>query len=277
MGIRVGGEGGGWVGSSNPKRRWAMRVLSYNILDGGTGRVAALYSVIEAERPDVVGLVEAEDYAVVEDLAGRLGMDFVHGAGNYKASALLSRLAIRDSINHAPLHKELTKSLLEATVVDEKGGEWVFGVMHLHAKALEADEAVREREIGKVLELFERHRKEGRAHLLMGDFNSNAPGQKIDPRECKLSTREAWEKNGGYVPRRVVQKILDAGYLDSMAVADPKNAFTSGTFSTELPGQRVDYIFSFGIGEERIERGCIVYDGDADEASDHFPVVAEIN
>jgi endonuclease/exonuclease/phosphatase family metal-dependent hydrolase len=203
-------------------------------------------------------------------------MDFVHGAGNYKASAVLSRLPIRDSINHGPLNKELTKSLLEATVVDEKGEQWTLGVLHLHAKALEADEAVREREISKVLEIFERHRNQGRAHLLMGDFNSNSPGQVIDPSKCKLSTREAWQKNGGYVPRRVVQKILDAGYVDSMAVADGKNAFTTGTFSTELPGQRVDYVFAYGFGEERIRRGCIVYDGDADEASDHFPIVAEI-
>ena len=253
-----------------------MRVLSYNILDGGVGRVAGLYSVIEGEKPDVVGLVEAEDLGVVTDLAGRLGMDFVHAPGNYKASALLSRFAIRDSINHAPLHKALTKSLLETTVVDDGGVEWVFGVLHLHAKALEVDEAVREREIGKVLDIFGRHRKEGRAHLLMGDFNANSPGQVIDPSQCKLSTREAWEKNGGYVPRRVVRTILDAGYLDTLAVGDGKNAFTSGTFSTEKPGQRVDYVFACGVGEERIKRGWIVYDGDADEASDHFPVVAEI-
>ena len=65
------------------------------------GRV--LGDVIEAQRPDVVGLVEAEDPAVVETLAGRLGMDFVHAPGNSHASALLSRWTIRDSINHALL------------------------------------------------------------------------------------------------------------------------------------------------------------------------------
>ena len=252
-----------------------MRILSYNILDGGTGRTAALYSVIAGEKPDVVGLVEAEDTSVVEDLAGRLDMDFVHAPGNYKASALLSRFPIRDSINRAPLHKDLTKSLLEVTVVDDKGTEWTLGVLHLHAKALEADEAVREKEISKVLTLFEPHRRANRPHLLLGDFNSNAPAQIIDPTHCKLSTREAWHKNGGHIPRRVVQQLLDAGYLDSMAVADAKNAFTSGTFSTELPGQRVDYIFAYNFGPDRIKRACIVYDGDADEASDHFPIVAE--
>jgi endonuclease/exonuclease/phosphatase family metal-dependent hydrolase len=254
-----------------------MRILSYNILDGGTGRTAALFSVIERQKPDVVGLVEAEDRAVVEDLAGRLGMDFVQGPGNHKASALLSRFVIRDSINHAPLHKELTKSLLEATVVDPKGVEWTMGVLHLHAQALEADEAVREREIGKVLELFAGHREAGRAHLIMGDFNANAPGQKIDPALCKPSTREAWEKNGGRIPRRVVGRILEERYLDSMAVVDPEWAFTSGTFSTQFPGQRVDYVFAYGIEPGRIRKGEIIYDGEAHEASDHFPIAVEVD
>src|SRR6185437_9804850 len=168
-----------------------MRIMSYNILDGGTGRVPALLSVIQTQQPDVIGLVEAEDPAVVEDLAARLEMDFVHAPGHYKASALLSRFPIRESINHALLHGDLTKSLLEATVVDPSGEEWKLGVLHLHAQALESDEAVREREIAAVLKIFEADRKARRPHLLAGDFNSNSPIQKIDPAMCKPSTREA--------------------------------------------------------------------------------------
>jgi endonuclease/exonuclease/phosphatase family metal-dependent hydrolase len=38
----------------------------------------------------------------------------------------------------------------------------------------------------------------------------------------------------------------------------------------------VDYVFTHGFAKERIGRACIVYDGDADEASDHFPIIAEI-
>jgi endonuclease/exonuclease/phosphatase family metal-dependent hydrolase len=253
-----------------------MRILSYTILDGGTRRTAALYSVIQSQSPDVVGLVEAEDPAVVEDLAGRLEMDFVLGMGNYKASAILSRHPIRESINHAPLHGELTKSLLEATVVDAGGDEWKLGVLHLHAQALEVDEVVREREIEIVLKVFEPDRTAGRGHLLMGDFNSNAPGQVIDPAKCKPSTREAWKKNGGAIPRRVVQRMLDAAYVDTFAAIKPERAFTSGSFSTEFPGQRVDYIFAHSIDPRRIKRAAIVFDGDAGEASDHFPVGVEI-
>ncbi len=254
-----------------------VRFLSYNILDGGTGRTAALMSVIAAQSPDVIGLVEAEDAGVVEDLAGRLEMDFIQAPGNYKASALLSRFPIRDSINHGPLQKDLTKSLLEATVVDAGGRAWSVGVLHLHAQALEADEAIREREIEVVLKIFAPHREAGRGHVLMGDFNANSPVQEIDPALCKRSTREAWERNGGGIPRRVIGRVLDAGYIDTFHAVDPGLAATTGTFSTEFPGQRVDYIFSFGIERARLKAARIIYEGDAEEASDHFPVMAEFD
>jgi endonuclease/exonuclease/phosphatase family metal-dependent hydrolase len=253
-----------------------MRVLSYNILDGGTGRADLLARVIRGQNPDLVALVEAEDQRLVEDLAGRLEMDFIHAPGNKKASTLLSRFPIRETINHAPLHPSLTKSLLEAMVVDPSGTEWVLGVLHLHARATEEDEKIREREIEEALRIFEPHRRASRPHLLAGDFNSNAPYQRIDPAGCKPSTREAFERNGGYIPRRVVQRVLEAGYADSLRLIDPSAAENAGSFSTEFPGQRVDYVFASGIDPKRIRGAGIVYDPPAREASDHFPVWAEI-
>ena len=55
-----------------------MRLVSYNILDGGTGRADALGDVLAAMRPDLVALVEAEDVAVVDHIARRLDMQFLH-------------------------------------------------------------------------------------------------------------------------------------------------------------------------------------------------------
>ena len=254
-----------------------MRVLSYNILDGGADRADLLGRVIEGQRPDVVGLVEAADELGVATLADRLGMDFIQGVGNKpgSASALLSRFPIRHSINHAPSHAALTKSLLEAAVVDPAGNEWTLGVLHLHARATEADEDVRERELAEVLEIFRRHREANRPHLLMGDFNANAPYQAIEPTLCKMSTRKAWHENGGKLPRRAIARVLDAGYRDSLYVLHPTIARTSGSFSTEFPGQRVDYIFTFGFDDSRLREARVVYDEPAKAASDHYPVFLE--
>ena len=251
-----------------------VRLLSYNILDGGGGREELLLRVIESQRPDIVALVEADDTDVVRALAERLKMDFIHAPGNSKASALLSRLTIHETINHAPLHPQLSKSLLEATAGEQE--QWTIGVVHLHAKATEEDEAIREREIAEVLRIFEPFRKSGRPHLLAGDFNANAPYQRIDPSQCKPSTREEWERNGGHIPRRVVQRVLDAGYLDSLRAVDPIAAETAGSFTTEFPGQRVDYIFTFGFDPARMTSARIVSDPPGKEASDHFPVFLEV-
>jgi len=253
-----------------------MRMVSYNILDGGEGRADALGTVIECQRPDVVALVEADSTAVVEQLAARLDMDFIHAPGNSHASALLSGWPIRDTINHAPLHPVLTKSLLEATVVDPVGAEYVLGVLHLHAHATEEDERRREREIAEVLNIFDPHRAANRPHLLMGDFNSNAPYQQIDPHKCKPSTRAEWVKNDGYVPRRVIQRMLDMGYVDSLQAVNPTAAEHTGTFSSQFPGQRVDYIFTFAIDPVRLREGWVTEGPAAREASDHFSVGLEL-
>jgi endonuclease/exonuclease/phosphatase family metal-dependent hydrolase len=253
-----------------------MRLLSYNILDGGTGRADLLAKIIAAQRPDLVGLVEAEDEAVLHHLARRLKMDVLFAPGNTHASALLSRWPVRESINHAPLYKELEKSFLEAAVLEPAGQEWTLAVIHLHAHGLEADEELRMRELEFILKALEPHRVARRPHLLCGDFNANAAYQKIDPQKCKPRTRREWEQNGGGLPRRAVQRVLDSGYVDTLREVDPVAAQTLGTFTTEFPGQRVDYIFAFGIERQRLKHAWVEQSDMAKKASDHFPVGVEV-
>jgi endonuclease/exonuclease/phosphatase family metal-dependent hydrolase len=255
-----------------------MRLVSYNILDGGEGREKILGDVIDAQRPDLVGLVEADNRDVVERLAIRLKMDFVHAPGNAHASALLSRWPVRESINHAVVHPaKLEKSLLEAVVVDPvTGTPWTVGVVHLHAHGTEEAERKREQELEVVLRVFETQRLAGSPHVICGDFNANAPYQRIDPKKCKPRTQREWQENGGGLPRRVVQRILDAGYKDSLREVDPAASETKGTFTTEFPGQRVDYLFTFAFDRPKLKKAWIASDPPAKDASDHYPVGAEI-
>jgi endonuclease/exonuclease/phosphatase family metal-dependent hydrolase len=253
-----------------------MRIVSYNILTGGEGRADPLAEVLLAQRADVIGLVEAEDPAVLERIAKRLNMDYVQAVGESgSASALLSRFPIRDSVNHGLIHKGISKSLLQASVSAPQG-TWQFGVVHLHARATDDDERQREAELRIVMKAFEALRSSGAAHLLMGDFNSNSPVQEIDLSKCKPATREQAAKNGGVIPRRVVQELLNAGYLDTYHSVKPQEAKTQGTFTTQFPGQRVDYIFAHSIPAGRIKTAWIEYDRLATYASDHYPIGVEI-
>lgn len=253
-----------------------MRILSYNILDGGSDRADALSRVIESQGPDVIALVEADDPAVVEALASRLGMDFIHAPGNSHASALLSRFPIAETVNHALLHSGLEKSLLEATVTGPDGVDLTIGVVHLHAGAYEADEDRRERELDVVLDVFAPHRAARRLHLLCGDFNANAPCQQVHPARCKETTRLAWHANGGDVPRRAIRRLLEGGYVDTLHAFDVHAGETHTTFTTTEPGQRVDYLFTHGIDATRIRRAWVVTEPPAKAASDHYPVAVDL-
>ncbi|MGE5608173.1 MAG: endonuclease/exonuclease/phosphatase family protein [Bacillota bacterium] len=252
-----------------------MRMVSYNILNGGEGRADPLAEVIEANRPDMVALIEADNTDVLERIAKRLQMDYIRAEGHQHAVALLSRWAILETINHAALGAS-PQCLLQATVREPNGTEWSIGVTHFHARAFEADEQEREREVAELLKVFEPLRQAGRAHLLVGDFNANSPIQQIDPQKVKPTTRKAWEENGGQIPRRVVQKILDAGYLDSFVVVHGQKAGTLASFTTQHPGQRVDYAFTYGIDPARLSDAWIEQDRLAKYASDHYPIGVEI-
>jgi endonuclease/exonuclease/phosphatase family metal-dependent hydrolase len=252
-----------------------MRMVSYNILDGGTGRADPIAEVIEAQRADVVALIEADDLEVVERIARRLKMDWVRGEGNSHAAAILSKGTIVESINHAPLEAGLSKCFLEAKIAGNRG-EVIVGAVHLHAHAREADEDLREKEIELILARLAGYRTGGRAHLLMGDFNANSPVQEIDPAKLKPSSAREFVDNGARLPRRVMTKMLEAGYLDCLAVARNDEARSGATFSTLHAGQRVDYILAYGIEPQRIKDAWIETDRLARYASDHFPVGAEI-
>jgi endonuclease/exonuclease/phosphatase family metal-dependent hydrolase len=253
-----------------------MRLVSYNILDGGEGRADPLAEVIEAQRPDIVSLIEADFPWALERIAHRLKTDYIHAPGKKGSVALLSRWPITESINHGLLRPKLTKSMLEAKVAGPDGRTLVFGALHFHAHALEKDEQVREAEVAEVLDVFAKYRQFNTPHVLMGDFNSNSPVQRIDPNAVKESTREEWQKNGGQIPRRVIQKLLGAGYIDTLHAVDAEKAATIGTFSTQHPGQRVDFIFSWGVDRSKLKSAWVEQDRLAKYASDHFPIGAEI-
>ncbi len=250
-----------------------MRVLTYNILDGGEGRADPLAEVIQANRADVVALVEATNLQVIERIANRLKMDYVHAPGREsQASALLTRWTLRESVNHGLLRQGLSKSLLQATLVSPAGEQWVFGVVHLHAHAQDSDEQRRELELDIVLDVFRKYRDANTPHVLLGDFNANSPADQINVDKVKPRTRQDWEANGRQLPSRAIQKILDAGYVDTLG----GGGTFSGTFTTQFPGQRVDYIFVHGIDAARVASAWVEQDRLAKYASDHFPVGAAI-
>lgn len=155
------------------------RILSYNILVGATRRVDQLTHMLKPARPDIVGLVEANNPHVVDELAKRLNMQAVMSArGKHSQDwqvALLTRLPIVYSKTHT--HRGvLAKPVLEVCVEEANGHHLTVFVTHLSAafSKKRAGDNIRRREIQEALRIMSS--VQGTPHLLMGDFNSLAPG-----------------------------------------------------------------------------------------------------
>ena len=58
-----------------------MRLVTYNILDGGLGRADPLGEVIAAQRADLVTLIEADREDYVRRIARRAGLHALHLPG----------------------------------------------------------------------------------------------------------------------------------------------------------------------------------------------------
>lgn len=253
-----------------------MRVLSYNILDGGIGRADPIAEVIEAQRADVVVLLEADELTIVERIAHRLGMDRVVAANGSHVAAILSRLPIIDSVNHGPLRPEIDNSFVKATILSPNREPWGIYAIHLHPFGRLTDEQVRLRQIDTILDVARPMREEHRPHLLCGDFNATSPSQVIERERLKPRSQEEMDDNGGMLPRKAIARIVQAGYCDTLEMRHGAAAGRMGTFNTLSPGQRVDYIFCHSLDPYRITDAWIETDRLATYASDHYPVGVEM-
>ncbi len=259
-----------------------MRLLTYNILEGGVGRIDPLAEVIRLAEADVAILQETWDAELFHKLADRLHMDrFLAENPKNKSGAvgLLSRLPIHQAINHAPLDPRLTRSAFTAQIETPMTQPSASGTQHLsllglqlHSKETLADEAIRLVEIAAVLDVAAGL---PRPHFMAGDFNSHHPDQRIDLSRVP-DARGRISGQNDLIPREVVSRILAAGYLDAHALHRTPEEFGE-SLSTAHPAMRVDYFFITPDLAPRV-KSCDIFKPEiARFASDHFPVLLEIS
>jgi endonuclease/exonuclease/phosphatase family metal-dependent hydrolase len=156
-------------------------VLSYNILLGGTRREKELAAIIKSVQPDIVGLVEATNPHIVEELASQLGMQFClsgrsRGPRDWNL-AVLSKLAIVQTRVHTRPGIFTRRHLLEVELEEANGARLTVFVTHLTASFFRGMKSVRKRrrEVEEILNIMAP--RQGTPHLIMGDFNSKTHGE----------------------------------------------------------------------------------------------------
>ncbi|HLM24499.1 MAG TPA: endonuclease/exonuclease/phosphatase family protein [Pyrinomonadaceae bacterium] len=246
-----------------------LRLLSYNIRFGGRGREQTLAETIVAASPDLVVFQEATDPLVIERLAEATKFP-IWAARRDHSIGFLSRQKVDYYEWHYPAAAR--HSFLE--IVPAGGKVRVFG-LHLSARFSKWDERRRTREIRSLLDGIKRH-QDG-FHVLVGDFNTLAPGEVLE-----LDRLPAWIRaliwiSGRKLQRESIQLVLDAGYADGFRTLHPD--VIGYTFPTWDPHVRLDYVFVPKAFVNRLVKCEVITEPEERirAASDHCPLIAELD
>ena len=242
-----------------------LRLLSYNIRFGGRGREGLLAEVIRRCEPDIVVLQEASSVDVVKRLSDETGLGFWAAKPGHSVGFLS-----RTEIAHSEWHydPELQRPFMEIVLGDLR----IFGI-HLRATHSNYTERGRMREARALLRCIKEYR-EG-FHVLVGDFNTLAPGELLDMQRLPWRYRVLAMVLGGRVTYRTIQIMLDEGYLDAYRRLNTDHGFT---FPTWDPHVRIDFVFVPPAYADRIRSCRVITDvPEAANATDHFPLLAEID
>ncbi len=244
-----------------------LRLLSYNIRFGGVGREARLAEVIRAAAPDLVVFQEATNPQVVRRLAEATGLPH-WAARDGHSTGYMSRVEVSACAWHRPAGTR--HPFLE--IVLAGSGMRVFG-LHLSAWFSRWSERRRAQELHALLAGIAEHR-EG-FHVLVGDFNTLAPGELLEARRMPRWIQAMIWLSGRDIQRETIQLILDAQYADGYRLLHPDEA--GYTFPTWDPHLRLDYLFVPAPFRDRLVDCQVLRQASgAAEASDHFPLLAQL-
>ncbi len=262
-------------------------VMTYNLLNGGAGREQEISEVIASVRPHAAVLTEADDPQVVSALAERHGMQplWAKGSGD-RHIALLSRLPILSwkAYNRPPLTQAVLQATLDLSQHVEKPHVRVtlYG-LHLLPYLLLPFEVRRAQALGALLELI--YQNPAIPHLILGDVNSIAPGDRVLQRRNPARMRRVMALQGRLIFRLAIPRLLKAGYVDCYRGLHPHALKTQGsespdkadgfTWKTGNRTSRYDYVFA----DPKLARAlkfCRVVDDipEVESASDHYPLAA---
>jgi exodeoxyribonuclease-3 len=242
-----------------------FRLLTYNIMYGGFGRIEAIAGIVKSCEPDLVLLQEATDPENVERIAGLAGMAEWRSFSR-QSLAFLSRRKVASATWIRP--RISRHAFIE--VVPEGGQLRVYGV-HLSAVHAAWTEYRRVLELRALLRSVARHQHG--FHVLSGDFNTVAPNETLEVRRLPRRLRPLMWLSGGRIRWRTIQTILDAGYLDGFRATHPKDP--GHTLPASDPHIRLDFMFLPKRDASRLLACEVVKHPDAPKASDHLPVFAE--
>jgi exodeoxyribonuclease III len=250
-----------------------LRVMTYNVLNGGENRETHILDVIQTAEPDVVILQEVFTEELLKLLSRSLEMKYYFGAGNKKRRvALLSKLPVLTFNSHHP-NFPIWRNFIDAEI--EYAPKKTARIIGVHPIA----------NLGIIFEVWRlweakyisrySQNSQNMPCLIAGDFNAIAPGEKVN-----IERMPSWLKwiiylQGNRVYHFSIEMVLSAGFIDCFRFLNSDEGFT---LPPPNPNARLDYIFVNATMKTYLKKCWVVREPNSvDIASDHYPVMAEFS
>jgi exodeoxyribonuclease-3 len=250
-----------------------MRLLTWNILNGGRDRLDTIGTVIKRESPDLLALQELRgfDRRRIATLADSLGMT-AHLAPSVfgQPVAVLVRPPLR--IDRG---RSVTWRLHHAAAAVTVGP---LTVVSTHLNPMSGYRRYRE-----ATWLAARYRRLGPV-LIAGDLNACSPSDDTAPAGLGFSAPSVGPGAGsgtaeGRSDPRAIRAFDRAGLLDLWRLAGSGAGYTvptGGGVGDQFRPMRLDYVFGTPAVVPRVREVRVLRGGEIEYASDHYPVVVEL-
>jgi exodeoxyribonuclease-3 len=250
-----------------------LRVMTYNILDGGENREQYILNVIQTARPEIVVLQEVFEEDFLKFLSHSLKMPYYIGPGNKRRKvALLSKLPVLTFKSHHPAFP-IWRNFIEAQI--EYAPNKTVRIIGVHPIAnlgvvFEFWRLLEARYVTNHIRIYQ-----SEPCLIAGDFNAIAQGEKV-----KTEGMPGWLKwviylQGNRVYHFSIEWFLSAGFIDCFRFLNSEDGLT---LPPPNPNARLDYIFVNALLKPYLKKCWVVREPNSiNFASDHYPVMAEFD
>jgi exodeoxyribonuclease-3 len=254
-----------------------LRVMTWNIKNGGERRLGAIASVIDREYPHILALQELRGFGTfggrrMAALAETVGMTpHLSRSAFGQPVAILVRPPLRMA-RRAAVRYRLHHAAAVAVVPTARGP---LSVVSTHLNPFSPYRRMREARW-----LAARYGRGRRPVVLAGDLNSLDPGSDHADELARLRPldRRRHTDPGGAADTRAMAAFAAAGFIDlwrTVGTGDGRTAPTSLGGGDEFSGMRLDYVLATAPVAEYARAGHVARGGPAEHASDHYPVVVD--
>ncbi|HVA97027.1 MAG TPA: endonuclease/exonuclease/phosphatase family protein [Candidatus Acidoferrales bacterium] len=253
-----------------------MKLMSYNILDGGVDRLPLIIDAIKKEAPDYLTINEANTFAqddnkILKELTQQIDLPYFDVALSEEYDYHVAAFS-KYPFKHTTKPHPLTRACL-ITLIDTDLGELSVASLHLTPYA----EDLRHPEIDLIIKA----QKQYENRILMGDMNSLSQSDNYDSQIIQQFTVAQLKKftTDTQIRFDAINKILSVGYYDVAKELEKNKENTVPTPTskdTSHSQMRLDYIFISDSLLPHLKDYSVVKNKITDKASDHYPIIAEL-